>query len=141
MRTSQGKGKGKNRNGDGKNKGNDAPAGLEEPVADARVERMLRLASKRHDVVAVTITDAAEERLPQAGVLALTDPESGAQLVVDTADRSTRALYGALIKRERERLRRLLRQLYIEEIEVRTDASYVGPLLAFFRRRERKRRR
>ena len=115
--------------------------GLAEPFADARVERMLRLASKRHDVVAVTITDAAEERLPHAGVLALTDPESGAQLIVDTGDRSTRALYGALIKRERERLRRLLRQLHIEEIEVQTDASYVGPLLAFFRRRERKLRR
>ncbi len=133
MTAPHGKGKNSNGNGDG--------TGLEEPVADARVERMLRLASKRHDVVAVTITDAAEERLPQAGVLALTDPESGAQLVVDTADRSTRALYGALIKRERERLRRLLRQLRIEEIEVRTDTSYVGPLLAFFRRRERKLRR
>jgi len=132
----EGEGKG---NGDGK--GANGTRGLEEPAADTRVERMLRLASKRHDVVAVTITDAAEERLPHAGVLALTDPESGAQLVVDTGDHSTRALYGALIKREQERLRRLLRQLRIEEIEVRTDGSYVGPLLAFFRRRERKLRR
>ncbi len=112
-----------------------------EPVADERVERMLRLASKRHDVVAVTITDAAEEQLPAAGVLAVTDPESGQRLVVDTADRSTQALYGAVIKRERTRLRRLLRQLRIEEIEVRTDTSYVGPLLAFFRQRERHLRR
>ncbi len=125
----------------GKGNGGIDGNGLEEPAADVRLERMLRLASKRHDVVAVTITDAAEEALPNAGVLALTDPESGARVVVDTADRSTRTLYRALIGRERDRLRRLLRQLRIEEIEVRTDASYVAPLLGFFRRRERKLRR
>lgn len=116
-------------------------AGPEAAPADTQLERMLRLASKRHDVVAVTITDAAEERLPEAGVLALTDPETGKRVVVDTTDRATRTLYSALIARERDRLRHVLRQLRIEEVEVRTDTSYVRPLLAFFRRRERQLRR
>ena len=116
-------------------------AAADTPAGDVRVEHMLRLASKRHDVVAVTITDAAEEKLPSAGVLSLLDPESGRQLLVDTGNASTRALYAAMIRRERDRLRKLLRRLRIEEIEVRTDRSYVGPLLAFFRRRERLLRR
>ena len=47
----------------------------------------------------------------------------------------------ALIRRERDRLRRVLRQLGIEEIEVHTETSYVTPLLGFFRRRERQLRR
>ncbi|HEX9108854.1 MAG TPA: hypothetical protein VF832_16525, partial [Longimicrobiales bacterium] len=98
-------------------------------------------ASKRHDVVAVTITDTAEEKLPAAGVLSLMDPETGRHVQVDTADRPTRAIYAALIRRERDRLRRVLRQLGIEEIEVRTETSYVAPLLGFFRRRERALRR
>jgi uncharacterized protein (DUF58 family) len=119
--------------------GGEAESG--EKAAGERVERMLRVASKRHDVVAVTIADLAEEALPRAGVLSLQDPESSAHILVDTADPATQAHYSAAITRERGRLRRILRQLRIEEIEVRTTSSYVGPLLAFFRRRERQLRR
>ncbi|MBX6365176.1 MAG: DUF58 domain-containing protein [Gemmatimonadetes bacterium] len=116
------------------------PAAADEEDGDP-LRRVLRMAAQRHDLVAVTITDVAEEALPAAGLLVLTDPETGEQVAVDTARAETRSLYRALAQRERDRLRKLLRQLRIEEIEVRTDASYVAPLLAFFRRRERQLRR
>jgi uncharacterized protein (DUF58 family) len=119
-----------------------APSAAAAPGAAADAwERTLRLASRRHDVVAVSITDAAEEALPDVGVLAVVDPETGCELAVDTGRQAVRALYAARVAGEREAIRRLFRRLGVDEIEVRTDRSYVGPLLAFFRRREGGRRR
>lgn len=107
----------------------------------AELERTLRLVSKRHDVVAISVTDAAEEALPDVGLLAVVDPETGREIAIDTARKAMRALYASRVASEREATRRLFRRLGIDEVEVRTDRSYVGPLLAFFRRRERKRGR
>jgi len=119
-----------------------APSAAAAPGAAAGAwERTLRLVSRRHDVVAVSITDAAEEALPDVGVLAVVDPETGRELAVDTGRQAVRALYAAHVASEREAMRRLFRRLGVDEIEMRTDGSYVGPLLAFFRRREGGRRR
>jgi uncharacterized protein (DUF58 family) len=106
-----------------------------------RLHRTMRLAARRHDLVAVSIRDPSEEQLPDAGVLLLTDPESGEDVLVDTGREQTRTLYRAIAVRERDRLRRMFRQLHVDEIEVRTDEPYVNPLLGFFRRRERQMRR
>lgn len=103
--------------------------------------RTLRLVSRRHDLVAVTIQDAVEQMLPDVGMLLVTDPETGDYVAVDTGGEVLRTHYRHRVEREREALRHLFRRLAIDEIEVRTDASYVEPLLGFFRRRERKLRR
>jgi len=105
------------------------------------LERTLRLVSARHDVVAISIRDAAEEALPDVGLLALVDPETGRELAIDTGSGALRALYTSHVAKEREAMQRLFRRLGVDEVEVRTDRSYVGPLLSFFRRRERQRGR
>ena len=110
-------------------------------VVNEQWEKTLRLVSRRHDVVAVSLGDAAEDALPRAGLLVLTDPETGEELVVDTEHDTVRSEFAAFVARERADLRRLFRRLGVDEIEVRTDSTIVRPLLAFFRRRERKLRR
>jgi uncharacterized protein (DUF58 family) len=112
--------------------GQDAAAGL---------ERALRLTSGRHDLVAVRIADAGEEAVPDAGLVALVDPETGQEVVVDTGRPRLRDGYASGLAEETEALRRQFRRLAIDEIAVRTDGSYVAPLLAFFKRRERRARR
>lgn len=113
------------------------------PAASAGVladwEKSLRLVSQRHDIVAINIVDAAELVIPDAGVLVVTDPETGRDYVIDTGDRALRARFAERVGAERTEVQRLLRRLGIDEIRVRTDEPFVGPLLAFFRRRERKR--
>jgi len=52
-----------------------------------------------------------------------------------------RAVYSARRAAGREAMRRIFRRLGVDEIEVRTDASYITPLLGFFRRRERQLKR
>lgn len=102
-------------------------------------ERALRITSRRNDLVAISIADTAEEILPDAGVLALSDPETGDEIIIDTGAEGLRTLYthGAALRRDH--LRRLFRRLGVDEIEVRTGESYIEPLLGFFRRRERQR--
>jgi uncharacterized protein (DUF58 family) len=104
----------------------------------ARLQRTLKLVSNRHDVVAVRIADAADESIPDAGLLVLQDPETGEEIVLDTGRADIRRRYGARAEAEARTLRTLFRRLAVDEIEVRTDRSYVRPLLAFFRARERR---
>jgi uncharacterized protein (DUF58 family) len=107
----------------------------------ARWEKTLRLVSRRHDVVGVSISDPAELDLPDVGIVALEDPETGELTWVDTSRDDVHDEFSDLLRRERSETRRLFRRLGVDEIEVRTDQPYVKPLLAFFRRRERQRGR
>jgi uncharacterized protein (DUF58 family) len=114
----------------------DAPD--EEASAFDRFHRTLKLVSNRHDVVAVRLVDASEETLPDAGLLVLRDPETGEEVVLDTRRTDVRSRYDARADAEARALRTIFRRLAVDEIELRTDESYVRPLLAFFRARERK---
>lgn len=102
--------------------------------------RTLKLVANRHDVVAVRMVDALEEALPNAGLLVLTDPETGREVAVDTGREQVRSRYGARAGAEDDALRALFRRSAVDEIEVRTDGSYVGPLMQFFKARERRAR-
>ena len=109
--------------------------------AGSRIEKTFRIVAQRHDVVAVAIEDQGEHRLPAIGLLTVVDPETGEESVIDTASERFRTGFERLLAVERAEMRRLLRRLGIDEIDVRTDESVVKPLLGFFRRRERKLRR
>jgi uncharacterized protein (DUF58 family) len=102
--------------------------------------RTLKLVSNRHDVVAIRMVDEAEEALPDAGLLVLTDPETGQDVAVDTGRAALRSRYGSRSGAEEDVLRTLFRRQAVDEIVVRTDQSYVGPLMSFFRARERRAR-
>jgi uncharacterized protein (DUF58 family) len=105
------------------------------------IERPLKLLAQRHDVVAVTVEDPAERRLPDVGLARLVDPETGRTLDVNTSDPVLRARYEEATQVEQEQRRRLLRRLAIDEVPVRTDAPIIEPLLRFFHARETSARR
>ncbi len=112
-----------------------------ESATFARWEKTLRLVSRRHDVIAISVRDQAEQDLQDLGLLVLRDPETGQEVAVNTNRAELRTRYQAFLAQERAALRRSFRRLGVDEIEVQTDGSFVGPLLAFFRRRERTRLR
>ena len=110
-----------------------------ESATFARWEKTLRLVSRRHDVVAVNVRDDAEQTLQQLGLVVLRDPETGEEVAIDTDRPELRNRYQVFLGHERAALTRSFRRVGVDEIDVRTDGSFVGPLLAFFRRRERTR--
>ncbi len=109
--------------------------------AGAVPERPLRLLASRHDVILVPLEDPGERVLPAIGPAWLSDPETGARVEVDTSDPGLRARYAAAFARERDDRRALCRRLAVDEMIVRTDRDVRRPLAAFFRARERRRRR
>ena len=105
---------------------------------DSDYVKPLRVASKRHDVVAVTVTDPRELDLPAVGLIELEDAESGEEVLVDTGDAEWRrqyAEYNEAIRKDRDQQ---FRVTGVDAIHVRTDQPYIDPLLQFFKLRERK---
>jgi uncharacterized protein (DUF58 family) len=101
-------------------------------------ERALRVANRRHDVIAVSLVDPRLENIPPVGHLWLTDAETGEELFVDTGDAGFRRRFTVEAGRRREARRENFRQARVDEIEIRTDQPFVTPLISFFRQRERK---
>jgi uncharacterized protein (DUF58 family) len=106
---------------------------------DGSPRRALKIASRRHDVVAVVLEDPRDVELPALGLVAFEDPETGASAVVDTGDARLRAAFAQRQEAARQARDRLLRSVDVDAITVRTDRPYVEALLRFFRMRERKR--
>lgn len=98
----------------------------------------LRVASKRHDVVAVTITDPRELSLPGVGLIELQDAETGEEVLVDTGDAGWRRQYAEYNEALREARDQQFRVTGVDAIHIRTDEPYIDPLLQFFKLRERK---
>lgn len=105
---------------------------------DVGYESSLKILSQRHDLVAVTLVDPREQSLPDVGYLELVDAESDRRVILNSGDRYVREQFEHLASEESTRLQRMLRRLSVDQIAVRTDRSYVPPLIDFFRARERK---
>jgi uncharacterized protein (DUF58 family) len=102
---------------------------------------MLRQANRRHDVVAVQITDRYELELPALGRLVLQDAETGEVAEVNTGDRRKRAAFGERQARAQAELGKLFRSAGIDAIQLRTDQPYAVELARFFETREKRRLR
>lgn len=104
-------------------------------------ERALSLASARHDVIPVMLVDPRDEHLPNVGLAAFEDFETGESVMVDTSSAKVRAHYAHEMRRMRQRHVQLFRKLGLDHVVVRTDRSYVKPLRDLFARRARRARR
>ena len=102
---------------------------------------MLRQANRRHDVVAVQITDRYELELPALGRLMLNDAETGELVEVNTGDARKRASFAERQARAQADLARLFRSAGIDAIQLRTDKPYSIGLARFFETREKRRLR
>jgi len=105
---------------------------------DREFKKVLSVSNKRHDIVAVTITDPREIDLPDVGIIKLNDAETDEDFLIDTSDSDFRRQYRKdALQRIKER-ERLLRSINVDNIDIYTDASYTKELIKFFRTRERR---
>jgi uncharacterized protein (DUF58 family) len=100
--------------------------------------RELSVSGRRHDFIALHIQDEREENLPNVGIITLEDAETGEQIEINTADRTTRARFNALAETQRTELNRTLRRNNIDAISLRTGENYLPALRSFFKQRERR---
>ena len=113
---------------------------LLESLAQASLTR-LRQVNRRHDLVAVQVTDPYELELPALGRLVLNDAETGEVVEVNTGDARKRAAFAERQARAQADLARLFRSAGIDAIRLRTDQPYAAELGKFFETREKRRLR
>ena len=101
---------------------------------DAGTETALRRLAARHQVVAVTVDDPADARLPAAGVLVLADPETGERVEIDSGDAAFRSRYAAAAAIAGSERAAMFARSGVTAIGLKTDEGIVEPLLQFFRR-------
>jgi len=98
----------------------------------------LSITNKRHDTIAVTITDPLEIELPNIGIIKLDDPETGESRLIDTSSAGLRKdYYKNSLQRFHER-KKLFQSINVDSIDIRTDIPYSKTLIAFFKMRERR---
>ncbi|MEO8084190.1 MAG: DUF58 domain-containing protein [Ardenticatenales bacterium] len=107
----------------------------------ARYRNVLAATRRRHDLVAVELTDPLDAAIPAVGLLRLEDAESGAILTADTDSKRWRQAHAAAKAAHAAALTSALRDSGVERVSVSTDADYAPALASFFQRRARTRMR
>jgi uncharacterized protein (DUF58 family) len=95
--------------------------------------------ARRHDIVAVRLTDPMESELPDLGLVTMQDAETGEQLLVDTHDRAFRKRFAAAARKREEQLRGQLADAAVDCLELATDEPIDEALLRFTSLRKRRR--
>ncbi len=101
-------------------------------------EPQLTVANRRHDLIAVEVSDPREVELPHLGLVELEDTETGDRFAVDTGSGAFVERFAEVVRRRSEERERTFRRLGVDSVSVSTDRPYVEPLEKFFRTRARR---
>ena len=108
-------------------------------TARAELRKAMRRTNRRHDLIAVHVEDPREKELPDVGIVALEDAESGEVIELDTASPTVRKRFKELSLERGRRLVSDFRSEGIDTLQLQTDAPYMPALQRFFKTRERRR--
>lgn len=101
-------------------------------------EKKLSITNKKHDLIAIKISDPREMELPNVGFIELEDTETGEQIIIDTKNMGVRKGFQDYASREKTKLDKGFRSIDLDHIYIFTDRSYVEPLMVFFKLRAKR---
>ncbi len=101
-------------------------------------ERDIRITSKRHELVAISVIDPREVSLPSVGLMELEDSETGEVILVDTSDPEFLKEFSEIVNEDEKKRSSFFRSLNIDLLEINTGISYEISLVKFFSRKNRK---
>lgn len=105
---------------------------------DKDFKKPLSVANKRHDCVAITITDPRELDLPRSGIIELTDAETGSTFLIDSSNQKVRNTYQQRSLRKNDERIKMFGSIGVDHIDIRTDKPYLDELIKFFKMRRRR---
>ncbi len=103
---------------------------------DKGFENAIKIANRKHDIIAVKIYDERETEIPNIGLIKVKNAETGKKIWVDTSDPKVRSNYLIWAKRTDKKLDNLFTRSGVDVAKIRTDQDYVKPLINLFKRRE-----
>jgi len=95
----------------------------------------LKIANKKHDLVALRIYDKREQELPDVGLLKIKDAETGVVKWVDTSDKKVRTHFMAEALKKEKMLNDVFNKSGVDSAKISTSESYIVPLTNLFKRR------
>ncbi len=95
----------------------------------------LRIANRKHDIVAIQVYDKLSTRLPALGLMKVKDPESGGETWIDTSSRRVRNDYANWWKERQSAMLQTFKQSSVDNVSVSTEDDYARALLLLFQRR------
>ncbi len=102
---------------------------------DEALNDALKIASARHDIIALKVSDPREREMPDVGIVELQDAETARKVWVDTASKAVREHYAEKWAEREEKTRNLLLHNRIDIADISTDSDYVAELIKLFKQR------
>lgn len=103
---------------------------------DQGFDRPLKMASQKHDLTVIRITDPSEKELPDIGLMNLCDPETGQVVMVNTRSRTLREKWRRYHMDQEAYLSGLLKKTGVDLVDIGTEGSVVEPLVRLFNKRK-----
>jgi len=98
-------------------------------------EEPMRIASNKHDIVALKIYDPLEKSLPDVGMMKVVDAESGIEKWIDSSSSSVRKEYEKWWEEHIMLIKNIFLKCGIDSTDISTDEDYVKPLMKLFKSR------
>lgn len=105
---------------------------------DTGYEKSLKITSKKHDLIAISINDPREAEFPDVGYVEIKDAETGGVYLINTHDKDFRKKFKEKNTERLERRKYLFKTMNLDHVEINTDKPYTKPLLSFFKARAKK---
>jgi uncharacterized protein (DUF58 family) len=103
---------------------------------DTGYEKILKIVSRKHDFVAITLNDNREYAIPKVGLIKLHDAESGEERYIDTSGKEFQRWFIKSRAASMSYRKELFLKSRLDSINIQTNQSYIKPLIDFFRLRE-----
>ena len=102
---------------------------------DEALNDALKIATSRHDIIALKVSDPREKEMPNVGIVELQDAETGRKVWVDTASQAVRDHYAKAWEEREAKTRDMLLHNRIDIADISTDSDYVAELIKLFKQR------
>ncbi len=110
------------------------PGNFDESLKE--LQPKLQLSNRRHDLIAMIVSDPREFELPDVGWITLEDAESGEQVELNTSDDTVRKQYSNIARNRQQKLQKSIRSAGVDLLDLITDSPYLPVLLSFFSARK-----
>lgn len=106
---------------------------------DSGYEIPLKLANKKHDLIALRIKENVESHIPSLGLIPTVDPETGKVMFYDSGSRRNRRTQHTFYNEWEGSIYNLFKKIGLDNTTIQTDSSYIKPLRNLFKKRELRR--
>jgi len=102
---------------------------------DENFEDALKVASKKHDLIALKVSDRREKELPSVGMIYMVDAETGQSVWVDSSSKKVRDTYQKYWTNRQNSINEILLKFGIDSTDLDTGNDYIKPLITLFKKR------